>query len=291
MIITKDIKTYIKCKDKKGKPVPTQMVECKCEICGSIFNRMYRNAIIDTICIKCKKSKRAIDYNKAQKGKTFEERYGKEKAEQVKNKIAASLKEGYKIGKYKNYISQSFIERGRACKGKTIEELYGKEKAEEIKKKISKRSSGSNNPMFGKPSPQGSGNGWSGWYKGFFFRSLLELSFLVKSNISEIENAEYIKIKYIDENGKERNYLPDYLKNKKSLIEIKPKKLSNSVRNKLKFQAAKKYAENNNLDFLILTEENVGRLKQKEIKILHDSGEIKFTDRYEQKYQECVSKE
>ena len=166
MIITKDIKTYIKCKDKKGKPVPTQMVECKCEICGSIFNRMYRNAIIDIICIKCKKSKRAIDYNKAQKGKTFEE-------------------------------------------------LYGKEKAEEIKKKISKRSSGSNNPMFGKPSPQGSGNGWSGWYKGFFFRSLLELSFLVKSNISEIENAEYIKIKYIDENGKERNYLPDYLKNKK----------------------------------------------------------------------------
>ena len=267
------------------------MVECKCEICGSIFNRMYRNAIIDTTCGKCKSSKIITDYNKNQKGKVLEERYGKEKAEQVKNKIAASLKEGYKIGKYKNYISQSFIERGRACKGKTIEELYGKEKAEEIKKKISKRSSGSNNPMFGKPSPQGSGNGWSGWYKGFFFRSLLELSFLVKSNISEIENAEYIKIKYIDENGKERNYLPDYLKNKKSLIEIKPKKLSNSVRNKLKFQAAKKYAENNNLDFLILTEENVGRLKQKEIKILHDSGEIKFTDRYEQKYQEYVSKE
>lgn len=69
---------------QKGKPVPTQMVECKCEICGSIFNRMYRNAIIDTICIKCKKSKRAIDYNKAQKGKTFEERYGKEKAEEIK---------------------------------------------------------------------------------------------------------------------------------------------------------------------------------------------------------------
>jgi hypothetical protein len=34
--------------------------------------------------------------------------------------------------------------------------------------------------MYGKPSPQGSGNGWSGWYKGKYFRSIMELSFIVE---------------------------------------------------------------------------------------------------------------
>jgi len=33
--------------------------------------------------------------------------------------------------------------------------------------------------MYGKPAPIGSGNGWSGWYKGWYFRSLLELSFMI----------------------------------------------------------------------------------------------------------------
>jgi hypothetical protein len=46
---------------------------------------------------------------------------------------------------------------------------YGKEEADKkyeiYRQKISEKNSGSNNPMYGKPSPQGSGNGWSGWYK------------------------------------------------------------------------------------------------------------------------------
>ncbi|MBR4316812.1 MAG: hypothetical protein IKP65_07630 [Alphaproteobacteria bacterium] len=42
----------------------------------------------------------------------------------------------------------------------------------ELKKKYSEKSKGKNNPMYGKPAPKGSGNGVSGWYKGWFFRSL-----------------------------------------------------------------------------------------------------------------------
>ena len=61
-------------------------------------------------------------------------------------------------------------------------EKYGKEEADKrmdiYKSKKSKRYSGKGNPMYGKPSPQGSGNGWSGWYKEHFFRSLRELSYM-----------------------------------------------------------------------------------------------------------------
>ena len=64
-------------------------------------------------------------------------------------------------------------------KGTTFEEFYGQEKAKVIKEKFSLRMRGKNNHMYGKPSPNGSGNGWSGHYGSFYFRSLLELSFLI----------------------------------------------------------------------------------------------------------------
>lgn len=55
-------------------------------------------------------------------------------------------------------------------------EKYGKEIADkkynEWREKISNNTRGENNPMYGKPTPTGSGNGWSGWYKGWYFRSL-----------------------------------------------------------------------------------------------------------------------
>lgn len=52
-------------------------------------------------------------------------------------------------------------------------EKYGIEEADrrriEFKEKSRMRSSGSRNPMYGKPTPQGSGNGWSGWYKNHHY--------------------------------------------------------------------------------------------------------------------------
>ena len=49
---------------------------------------------------------------------------------------------------------------------------YGKEEADKklacLKSNHSVASSGERNPMYGKPAPQGSGNGWSGWYKGWY---------------------------------------------------------------------------------------------------------------------------
>lgn len=81
-------------------------------------------------------------------------------------KVSASkrLSKRRKSGDLQN-VTWSIINKSN--KGKTFEEIYGKEKAVELKEKLSERFSGEGNPMFGKPSPEGSGNGWSGWYKNF----------------------------------------------------------------------------------------------------------------------------
>ena len=176
----------------------------------------------------------------------------------------------------KGLIAHNFSRRG-----KTWDETYGKEVANEKRNKMSLHNSGKGNPMFGKPAPTGSGNGWSGWYKHFYFRSLLELSFLVKHQ--NVENAEYIKIPYTDFDGKERTYHPDFIEGN-MLYEIKPQHLVNAATNKLKFEAAKKYCEENKLIFVIETENSTQKLSDEEIKILHDNNEIKFIDRYEEKY-------
>ena len=131
---------------------------------------------------------------------------------------------------------------------------YGIEEAEKRKKirheKMSKSSSGKNNPMYGKPTPQGSGNGWSGWYKGWYFRSILELSYFIqvieRFNLSwkSADGKKEFQIKY-DYLGKNKTYTPDFLINDKYVIEIKPKKLSKTPYVQAKAQAAKKWCNEN----------------------------------------------
>jgi len=137
---------------------------------------------------------------------------------------------------------------------------HGEEKANEmwndIQKKRSISQSGKNNPMYGKPAPQKSGNGWKGWYKGWFFRSLRELSYrlniIEKYNI-DWENAEKSKfrIQYKDQNSTDRTYSADFVLNGKYLVEIKPKKLMNSPKNQAKKEAAIKWCEQRGMKYKI----------------------------------------
>jgi len=167
----------------------------------------------------------------------------------------------------------------------TYEERYGKEKSDKIKKKISNKTFGENNPMFGKPSPKGSGNGWSGWYNDIFFRSILELSYLkyLIDNEINFESAEKSKYAIEYNNGSiKRKYFPDfYLIDDDILIEVKPSKLINTEQNKQKFKEAKKRD-----NFLILTENEIEILSDEEIKKLTINKNIKWIKRYEKKYKE-----
>lgn len=166
---------------------------------------------------------------------------------------------------------------------------YGKEiadqKMNEYKRKQSLNSAGKNNPMYGKPSPIGSGNGWSGWYKGWYFRSLLELSYMI--NIIERFNLKWksaesqpYKVKYKSFDGKERTYFADFIINDKYVVECKPKKLMKSDLVIRKAIAAKKLFQSKGLIYKLVS---VRKLSNLEVKELYDKKMIIFTKRYEQK--------
>jgi len=91
------------------------------------------------------------------------------------------------------------------------------------------------------------------------FRSSWEYKFLQwcdqNKNVKKVV-SEGIPIPYYFEN-KKRKYYPDFLllyKDEKLLIEIKPKNQVLNEMNQAKFNAAKKFCEQNNYKFLILTE-------------------------------------
>lgn len=170
---------------------------------------------------------------------------------------------------------------------------YGKEvadkKHEEFKNKISNIFSGEGNPMYGKPAPVGSGNGWSGWYKGWYFRSLLELSYMIfvieRFSIKwEPGESKKNKIEYTH-NGKTKNYFPDFILSGKYVIECKPKKLWNTEINRIKMEYAKTYCESNGL---ILKIRDCRKIKKQELIELYKSGNVRFIEKYELKINEII---
>jgi hypothetical protein len=205
------------------------------------------------------------------KGKTFEKLYGKEKAIEIKSKISKGSK-GEKNG------------------------FYGKKHSIETIKKMSDikigKMAGEKNPMYGKPSPPGSGNGWSGWYKNWFFRSLKELSYMInvierfKFDWISGESRKYV-IQYVDHGGVNRNYFPDFIVNDKYLVEVKPRKLFNSEKISAKRDAAIEWCRPRGLKYKLI---DPIRIEDSKVKELYDSGKIKFTDRYEKIYQEKYGK-
>jgi len=103
--------------------------------------------------------------------------------------------------------------------------------------------------------------------KPIFYRSSYERDALLfldsKSDVLNVV-SEKIYIPYIDEFGKDRTYVPDLLvtlgNGKKVLIEIKPKDFVEfdsryQINNLSKFEAAQKWAEENDVVFCIWTED------------------------------------
>jgi hypothetical protein len=119
-------------------------------------------------------------------------------------------------------------------------------------------------------------NHLSGWYNGLYFRSSLELSFLVHNRdkcFTSCENNKY-KIIYND-NNKQRSYYPDFTDGE-IIFEIKPTGLLNTHINKLKIQeGVKVYGEN----YKIITEVESPYITKDLIRDLINSGEVKLTNR------------
>lgn len=162
---------------------------------------------------------------------------------------------------------------------------YGYQKANQLdekrRKKWSKASTGKNNPMYGKPSPNGSGNGWKGWYKGVFFRSLRELSYLIKIWNKKWKTGETIVIPY-KFNDRCRTYRPDFIVGK-YIIEIKPKRLHNTPNIQAKTEAAIKFCKKINKIYKLI---DCKILDFPQIEKLVNNNDIKFQNRYTEKYEQ-----
>ena len=171
-------------------------------------------------------------------------------------------------------------------------EKYGKEIADEKMKTLnrirSEKSTGKNNSMYGKPSPNGSGNGWSGWYNGWYFRSLLELSYMInviEKNNSNWESGEQEKyrISYVNPMGVSRNYYSDFIVDNKFMVECKPTRLHNTPLIQSKTKAAIEFCKLNGLTYILICPK---KLDVSEIKCYYDSNKIKFLERYDVKYKQ-----
>ena len=175
-------------------------------------------------------------------------------------------------------------------------EKYGvdvaNKKLQELTQKQSIAAQGEKNSMYGKPSPRGSGNGWSGWYKGWFFRSIHELSYMInviEKNGWKWESGEQKKfaIPYVNWEGAQRTYFADFILDGETVVECKPKRLHKSVTVQSKQQGALKFCSENGLTYRI---ECPVLLSTDEMKKLHDCGKIKFLPRYEKMFLEKYGK-
>lgn len=215
--------------------------------------------------------------------------YGKTHTKETKQKLAVVDKGYTQTQEFRD--KSKLIGKNNGMYGKSVYDVwigrYGKEEADkklnDLREKHKINSAGKNNSMYSKPTPQGSGNGWSGWYNSFYFRSLRELSYIVnldKQN-KKWSSAEKIRIPYVNWDGKERTYAPDFLVEDKILVEIKPTKLRETKSVQLKKEAAEKYCKDKNLEYLLVDAEP---LSTEEIKTLRSSGKVKFLERYERKF-------
>lgn len=264
-----------------------------CPNCGKILYYTIKGNAVQAyrkkkICNKCNGLKNGK--RNAGEGNPF---YGKKHSNETIEKINKSRKEN----NYASFKTPEFLEKMRKIstennpmKGRSVYsvwlEKYGKEEADkrmnQMKEKHRKNMSGAKNHQFGKPPPRGTGNGWKGWYKDIYFRSLRELMILIQlidnnTPYISLEGKEY-GVKYVDYAGVNRTYFGDYLINNE-WIEIKPIRLQNSVQNTAKQKAAEEVCKQRGWTFKYIDP----IINSELIKIKYLSGDIKFDVRYKDK--------
>jgi hypothetical protein len=261
--------------------------ESKCKSCG------VKEVITDDV--KKRMSERITGKNNPMYGKygDLNPFYGKHHSEESKRKIIKDRDYSvYKTNEFRKKISEKTKGKNNPMYGKNIYniwvEKYGEDEAKikmnNFKKLQSKLNSGEHNSMYGKPSPKNSGNGICGWYKGWFFRSLLELSYMLfvieRFNMEwESGESEKYKIQY-EINNVKRNYYPDFIINGKYVVECKPKKLWSTNINKTKFDYAKIFCSNNNLKFKVT---DIPRIKKIDLLELISKDIVILTNKWKNK--------
>lgn len=164
-------------------------------------------------------------------------------------------------------------------------ELYGVEEADrrlsEYKRKHSESSRGEKNPWYGKNAPIGSGNGWSGWYKGWYFRSLKELTYMI--DVIEANGFQWQSLEskefdiHYEMDGEKHVYHGDFLVNGNVFVEIKPKRLMNTKINVAKRKAALEFCRVRGFEYRMVDVKNIS---EDRLIGLFEDGQVTFIEKY-----------
>ena len=215
--------------------------------------------------------------------------YGHAHDEETKKSISLALK-GKKTG-----VNADKAHRGslNPMYGKSVYSVwvkkYGEEEAnkrsEQYRLKQQVNSTGSKNPMYGKPAPHGSGGGWSGWYKGWYFRSLKELSYVIyvlekEGHTWETAEQNKLSVPYVDNKGSIRTYRADFLVDGVQIVEVKPIRMMDTSINKAKYTAAVEFFSSRGLRYSMI---DVPCMPFEELLRLYEQGIVTFTGKYQER--------
>jgi hypothetical protein len=150
--------------------------------------------------------------------------------------------------------------------GKTLEEVQGLELAHKFRKSRFQHAQGENSPAYGKIYVNG-GKSVKGYYKGKFFRSLLEYSFmkhLESTGISLDVDVDYecFTIPFVFDN-RQRTYRPDfYVKSQNTVYEVKSSYLLKRVAplQEAKWFAAHEFFRQRGIQFVVVSERNFNKV-------------------------------
>lgn len=116
---------------------------------------------------------------------------------------------------------------------------------------------------------------FTGSYKKWRFRSFKELSFalLCEKNHQTWESAEVpeLSVRYIDPYGKERSHWADFLVDKKTIVEIKPRAHQKGKIVQAKAEAMKQFCQERGYRYMMISPRKVSVL---ELKKLIESGDV-----------------
>lgn len=268
---------------------------CGLELTHTTLKYKNRAEKIGTICHSCRgkevqsRPNRKVNFGDRSGDKNSF--FGKHHSEETKEKLRTVdrsytqtkefRRKSARIGSKNGMYGKSFYD--------VWKEKYGTKEANrkfsEWRKTQSKNSSGKNNPMYGKPAPKGSGGGWGGWYKGWYFRSLRELSYVIRvlektgQKWKSAENNRF-SIPYINHDGTPRTYRPDFIVDEKVLVEVKPKQLMETPTNLLKKEAAIQFCKDNGLEFKMV---DVKLLETDQFMSLYKAGKVRFNKKYSER--------
>ena len=278
------------CKECSAAPISRN-----CPECGNIITHKNRQNWIKAIRKQqpCPKCAAGLRDQSGEKNPFF----GKEHTEETKEKIRNQDRSYTQTDAFRQHRREtSKYGKDNPMYGRSVYEIWvekhGVQRADVLmslaKKKWSFASSGEKNPMFGKPIPYGSGYGWKGWYKNWFFRSLRELAYMV--NIIEAGELSWrsaetkdLRVPYVGFDGQNRTYRADFLVEEKYLIEVKPEKLRHSHTVRLKEKAAIAFCEENGLEYQIV---DPPKLTDEKVAELYELKMIQFLGKYEEMFKE-----